>query len=61
MNRDSLDDMVFHFNLSDTDFSCSDIPAGDKSAEVTGILTGELGDGTDIIGQGILRLIGKKK
>ena len=61
VNGDGLDDMVFHFSLGDTDFSCTDIPTGDKSANVTGNLTGELGDGTDIVGQGTLRLVGKKK
>jgi len=58
-NGDGDLDMIFHFRLVDTGFSCSDIPAGDKSADVTGNLTGKLDDGTDIVGQGTLHLVGK--
>ena len=32
VNLDGLTDMVFHFRLGDTDFSCADIPAGASSA-----------------------------
>ena len=58
-NKDGFLDMIFHFSLPDTDFSCSDIQTGDKSADVTGNLTGKLGDETDIVGQGTLRLVVK--
>jgi len=58
-NEDGFQDMIFHFSFADTGFSCSDIPAGNKSADVTGNLTGELDDGTAIVGQGILRLVAK--
>jgi len=39
-NKDGLPDMVFHFKLSDTGFSCDDIPAGENSIILNSILTG---------------------
>ncbi len=56
-NKDGLLDMVFHFRFGDTGFSCADIPDGDKSANLTGTLTGETQDGTAIEGQDNLLLV----
>jgi len=50
-NKDGLLDMVFHFKLSDTGFSCSDIATGEKSVLLSSTLTGkttdEVFEGTD--------------
>ena len=54
---DGAQDMVFHFLFGDTGFSCGDIPDGDKSANLTGTLTGETQDGTAIGGLDNLRLV----
>ena len=58
-NGDGFLDMIFHFDFQSTGFGCDDIPPGEKSAELVGILTGELSDGTAIQGKDILRLTGK--
>lgn len=51
VNGDQLTDLVFHFRLDDTDFSCADIPGGDKDVIVTGTITGLLTDGeTEFVG-----------
>ena len=58
-NGDGFLDMIFHFDFQSTGFSCGDIQPGEKSADLIGILTGELDDGTAIQGDDILRLTGK--
>jgi hypothetical protein len=51
VNGDQLTDLVFHFRLNGTDFSCGDIPSGDKNVIVTGTVTGLLTDGeTEFVG-----------
>ncbi len=57
VNKDGLQDMVFHFRFGDTGFSCADISDGEKSANLTGTLTGETQDGTAIEGEDNLRLV----
>ena len=58
-NEDGFDNMIFHFDFRSTGFSCDDIPPGEKSVEIAGLLTGELEDGTPIEGEDILRLTSK--
>jgi hypothetical protein len=40
VNRDGFNDMLFGFRFKDTGFSCVDIPAGERSIDVSPILTG---------------------
>lgn len=56
VNKDGKDDMVFHFRFGDTGFSCDDLD-GEKSANLTGKLTGATQDGTAIEGEDGLRLV----
>jgi hypothetical protein len=51
VNLDGLTDMVFHFRLGDTDFSCADIPGGESSALIPATLSGQAG-GEDFEGTG---------
>jgi hypothetical protein len=51
VNLDGLTDMVFHFRLGDTDFSCADIPGGASSALIPAILSGQAG-GEEFEGSG---------
>ena len=57
VDGDGDTDLVFHFRFGDTGFSCADIADGDKSANLTGTLTGETEDGTPIEGEDNLRLV----
>jgi hypothetical protein len=59
VNKDGLVDLVLHFRFGDTDFGCDDIPEGEKAAYLPAKLTGETLDGTPIVGEDILRLVGK--
>ena len=63
VNNDGLDDLVFHFDFSQTGFDCDDIPGGQQSVTLTGKLTGNLtadAGGTPIAGESDIRLAGKK-
>lgn len=59
-NGDGWMDMVFHFDWSQTGFSCADIPAGEKSWDVPGYLNGETTGGTPFTGTDMIRLVGKE-
>ena len=56
MNKDGKNDMVLHFRLGDTGFSCDDLN-GAKSVTLTAKLTGNTQDGTEIEGEDTLRLV----
>jgi len=59
-NKDGLLDMVFHFKLSDTGFSCDDIAPGENSITLNSMLTGISTDGQTIFeGSDLLRLVRK--
>jgi hypothetical protein len=63
VNNDGLDDLVFHFDFTQTGLDCDDIPSGLKSVTLTGKLTGNLtaaASGTPIAGESDIRLVGKK-
>lgn len=55
VNRDGLKDMVYVFRFGDTGFSCADIPAGQRFANVEGKLTGKVGM-VDVLGVDVVRL-----
>ena len=64
VNNDGLQDMVFHFLFSATDFDCADIPAGQQSVTLAGKLTGNLtaaAGGIPLGGVSDLRLVTGKK
>jgi hypothetical protein len=50
-NGDGLTDLVFHFRLGDTDFSCADIPIG-SSAFIPATISGQLAGGEEFEGTG---------
>ena len=56
LNGDGKLDMVFHFTLGVTGFSCSDLPSGQKNIDLVGILKGHTMDGTAFGGSDTLRL-----
>lgn len=56
-NKDGLPDMVFHFKLSDTGFSCDDIAPGKNSITLNSILTGTTIGGQNFEGTDFLRLV----
>ncbi|MGH9024286.1 MAG: hypothetical protein ACRDV9_14525, partial [Acidimicrobiia bacterium] len=55
VNGDGVLDLVFHFGQSG--FTCSDIPTGQQSATVIGILTGQTLSDTPISGADSIRLV----
>jgi len=40
VNGDGVPDLIFHFPIVNSGFSCADIPAGRQDTNVTGIVTG---------------------
>jgi hypothetical protein len=60
VNGDGRDDLVFHFRLGDTGFSCDDIPESEDSVELTARLTGEA-NGTSTEGEDSIRLFGRSE
>lgn len=56
-NRDGRLDLVLHFKLGDTGFSCADVPAGQKDVTLPARLTG-FADAIGIDGEDTLRLVG---
>ncbi len=59
VNDDDRKDLVFHFRLEDTGFSCNDVPAGEKSTTLRAKQTGEA-EGKPITGEGTLQLVRQK-
>jgi hypothetical protein len=57
VNGDSRDDLVFHFHLGDTGFSCDDIPQGHESVGLRARLTGEADGPIAIAGEDTLQLV----
>ena len=55
-NQDGIPDLVFHFLFEDTEFSCDDIPDGEKSVTLDATLAGEAA-GEPILGVDSLRLM----
>jgi hypothetical protein len=56
VNGDSRDDLLFHFRVGDTGFSCDDIPEGQDSVGLRVRLTGKA-EGKPIAGEGNLQLV----
>lgn len=59
VNMDGLMDLVFHFEFEETGFGCDDIPSGQASVTLVGILTGTMYGGGDVVGEDDIRLTGK--
>ena len=56
VNGDGLTDMVFHFRLGGTDFSCDDIPGGQSSALIPATISGQLAGGEEFEGSGVFEM-----
>ena len=57
VNGDGKLDMVFHFSFPLTGFKCSDIPSGQQSVTLQGLLTGQTTGGTSFAGSDSIRLV----
>lgn len=57
VNQDGLPDLVFHFPLSQTGFSCSDLPVNATSVELHAKLKGKTFQGVAIEGEDVIRLV----
>jgi hypothetical protein len=56
VNDDDRRDLVFHFRLEDTGFSCNDVPAGEESITLAAKLTGAA-EGKPFAGEDTLQLV----
>ena len=57
VNGDGKLDMVFHFSFPSTGFTCGDIPSGQQSITLQGLLTGQTTSGVPIAGSDSIRLV----
>jgi hypothetical protein len=57
VNGDGVLDLIFHPSLAQSGFSCADLPAGQQSTEVVGILTGQTRLARPFSGSDTIRLV----